>query len=187
MAGEFLTDDELLATTRPSPSPAKVSSEYLTDEELLGIHSEPPKSRSFGEVAGDAGSQLGKGVNTIAGAIPNLLDPSSPVSKFFNDNAQYWQNDQSQITKSLEAAADARITEAAKTGQWEAFKTAVTEYGAEPALVQKLILENIPSMIPGLAAAKGAQIAAKGSVIAGTVAGAGTNSVLNAGGARQED
>lgn len=145
-----------------------------------------PKSRSFGEVAGDVGSQLGKGVNTIAGAIPNLLDPSSPVSKFFNDNAQYWQNDQSQITKSLEAAADARIAEAAKTGQWEAFKTAVKEYGAEPALVQKLILENIPSMIPGLAAAKGAQIAAKGSVIAGTVAGAGTNSVLNAGGARQE-
>lgn len=164
-------------------SPAQNTNKALTYEEMFGTDA---PSRTAGQIVGDVGSQLAKGVNTIAGAIPNLLDPSSPTSKFFNDNAQYWQNDQSQITKSLEAAADARIKEAAKTGQWEAFKTAVSEYGAEPALVQKLILENIPSMIPGLAAAKGAQVAAKGSVIAGTAAGAGTNSVLNAGGARQE-
>jgi murein DD-endopeptidase MepM/ murein hydrolase activator NlpD len=193
-----LSYEEFMALDAPAkPKEAASSDGSISYEEFMALPNAPGSAggnnvekqranRTAGEIIGDVGSQLGKGVNTIAGAIPNLLDPSSPVSKFFNDNAQYWQNDQSQITKSLEAAADERIKEAAKTGQWEAFKTAVVEYGAEPALVQKLILENIPSMIPGLAAAKGAQIAAKGSVLAGTIAGAGTNSVLNAGGARQE-
>ena len=35
MAGEYLTDEELLATSKSSASRAKASNEYLTDEELL--------------------------------------------------------------------------------------------------------------------------------------------------------
>lgn len=159
------------------------------------------KSRSFTDVVGDGLKQAAKSVNTTLGAVSSVFAPESSVSKFFGDNAQYWDDAQSDYTKSVMQAAEAKINEAAKTGFWDEFSTAAKEYMTSPALFQKFVLENAASLIPGLGAAKGAQVAAKGAqlsrgataaeaaaagVRAGTVAGGATNSVLNAGGARQD-
>ncbi|MES2898690.1 MAG: LPD38 domain-containing protein [Pseudomonadota bacterium] len=150
------------------------------------------ESRGIMGTLSDAGAQLGKGVNTILGAVPNLVDPSSSASKFFNDNADYWDGQQTDVTKTKVAQADVRIREAAKKGLWEEVKTAAAEYATDPVLAQKFITETLPSMIPAIGAARAAQLAAvargataaKAASVATTAAG-GVNAVLNAGGGRQ--
>lgn len=189
----------------PRPKQDDETSGFLSLLDGASASVSQPSKRSGSDLASDAGSQLAKGVNTVAGAIPNLIAPGSAVAEFFNDNAQYWEGKQSGITKALSAAADSRIEEAAKGGMWDAFVAGVREYGSEPALVQKLILENVPSLIPGVAAAKGAQAASlaknaaaieqgilsaraaqKAGIAAGATAGGAANATLNAGGARQD-
>lgn len=187
----FLTTAELDAMEGQAPS------KLLTTADLDALENE---GRSFGQVASDAMAQGAKGVNTILGAVPNLIAPDSAAAQLFNENAAYWEAAQSDITRAKAAAADARIQEAAKNGFWGAFLTGVKEYGSDPVLVQKLIVENLPSMLPGIGAAKAAQVATTASKIAkgvgaaesataglkaGTMAAATTNAALNAGGARQ--
>jgi hypothetical protein len=160
-----------------------------------------PSGRTFGEVASDAGYQLAKGAVNIAGTPFQLFAPEGETAQQFNQVAKDLDSKQSETTQQLMRIAQARIDQAAKTGVWDEFTTAAKEYASEPALFQKFVMENVASMIPGLGAAKGAQMAGKGmalargatplaaaatGVAAGTVAGGATNSMLNAGGARQD-
>lgn len=149
--------------------------------------------RTWGEAAGDTGVQLSEGVNTILGAIPNLVSPEGDVAGFFNDNAQFWRDKQSKTLQGKIANADKAITKAGEDGVISQIVEASSQYFTDPALAARFITTNLPSMIPGIGAAKLAQAAAlakgasaaRAAQIATTAAGA-TNAALNAGGARGE-
>lgn len=149
--------------------------------------------RTWGEAAGDTGVQLAEGVNTILGAIPNLVSPEGDVAGFFNDNAQFWRDKQSKTLQGKIANADKAITKAGEDGVILQIVEASSQYFTDPALAARFITTNLPSMIPGIGAAKLAQAAAlakgasaaRAAQIATTAAGA-TNAALNAGGARGE-
>lgn len=153
----------------------------------------PERVRTWGEVASDTGVQLAEGVNNIIGAVPNLVAPEGEVAEFFNRNAEYWNQKQSEPLKAKIEAANAKISEAGKDGILSQITEAASQYFTDPALAARFITTNIPSMIPGVAAAKVAQAsaiargatAAKAAAAATTAAGA-TNAALNAGGARGE-
>lgn len=162
----------------------------------LKVH-EPPAprpERSMGQAVGDTAKQLAKGTNVIAGALPNLIAPDGELAKFFNDNAQTWDESQSEAYKQRRAGAQQRIQEAAKRGGTvDEILTAASEYMGDPALASGVIVETLPSMIPTIGAVKGIQLAAvaRGATAARAaqlgMAGAGaTNAALNAGGARQD-
>lgn len=74
---------------------------------------EPPRTdRTWGEAISDTGAQLAEGVNTIAGAIPNLVAPKSDAAGFFRDNAEFWKDKQSDPMKRKLAQAESKIAEA---------------------------------------------------------------------------
>lgn len=151
------------------------------------------KERTWGEALSDTGVQLAEGVNTIAGAVPNLVAPEGKTAQFFNENAQHWRDKQSDPLKAKIAAADEAITAAGEDGVMAQIAEAAGQYFSDPALAARFVVTNLPSMIPGIGAAKLAQAAAlargataaKAATAATTAAGA-TNAALNAGGARGE-
>lgn len=161
------------------------------------IPAERPKAkrpeRSWAQAAADTGVQLAEGVNTIAGAVPNLVAPESGAAKFFRDNAQFWREKQSEPLKARIADADRRIDAAGEDGVISQVAEAASTYFADPALAARFVVTNLPSMLPGLGAAKLAQAAAlargasavRAAQVATTAAGA-ANAALNAGGARGE-
>ena len=152
-----------------------------------------PENRTWGQAASDTAVQLGEGVNTILGAIPNLVAPEGETAAFFNRNAQYWRDQQSDPLKSRIASADQAIDAAGEDGVIAQITEAASQYFTDPALAARFVTTNLPSMIPGIGAAKLAQAAAlakgataiKAAGVATTAAGA-TNAALNAGGARGE-
>jgi len=79
-----------------------------------------------------------------------------------------------------------RLVEAEKKGQWQAFKTAFAESVTDPALLTSFIAEQIPTVIPGGLAARGAALGAK-ALGAGTKAaiGAGTAGAIGTGAVMQ--
>lgn len=149
--------------------------------------------RTWGEAGADTGVQLAEGVNTILGAIPNLIAPDGGAAKFFNQNAQFWRDKQSTAMQSKIANADQAITKAGEDGVMAQIAEAASQYFQDPALAARFVTTNLPSLIPGVGAAKVAQAAAlargasaaRAAQIATTAAGA-TNAALNAGGARGE-
>lgn len=159
----------------------------------MGEEASAPRERTWGEVATDTGAQLGEGVNNIIGAIPNLIAPEGKVAGFFNDNADYWRDQQSDPLKAKIAAADEKITAAGEDGVIAQIGEAASIYFKDPALAARFVTTNLPSLIPGVASAKVAQAAAlargataaRAAQVATTAAGA-TGAVLNAGGARGE-
>lgn len=150
-------------------------------------------ARTWGESAADTGVQLAEGVNTIFGAVPNLVAPEGGAAEFFNDNAEFWRDKQSDALKTRIAGADKEISRAGEDGVIAQIAEASSQYFSDPALAARFVTTNLPSMIPGVAAAKVAQAAAvaKGATAvraaqAATTAAGATNAVLNAGGARGE-
>ena len=149
--------------------------------------------RSWGQAAKDTAVQLAEGVNTVAGSVPNLVAPDSRAAEFFNRNAEYWREAQSEPLKQRIAAADREISRAGENGILSQAGEAIRQYADDPALAARFITTNAASMIPGLGAAKLGQAAAiaRGASAAraaqvGTTAAGGANALLNAGGARGE-
>lgn len=149
--------------------------------------------RTWGEAATDTAVQLAEGVNTIAGAVPNLVAPESRTAEFFRDNADYWRQQQSDPLKQRISTADKAIQAAGEDGIISQISEAASQYFKDPALAARFVTTNLPSLIPGIGAAKVAQGASlamgasamRAASVATTAAGA-TNAVLNAGGARGE-
>jgi hypothetical protein len=152
-----------------------------------------PKERTWGEALGDTGVQLAEGVNTILGAVPSLVAPESKAAAFFDDNAKAWRDKQSTDLKARSAKASAAIDKAGEDGVMAQISEAASQYFSDPGLAARFVVTNLPSMIPGIGAAKLAQAAAlargaaaaKAAAVATTAAG-GVNAVLNGGGARGE-
>jgi hypothetical protein len=161
--------------------------------EFIGTGSASTQSRSWGQAAADTAVQLGEGVNTILGAVPNLVAPEGETAEFFNRGAEYWRDKQSDPLKAKIATADQAITAAGDDGVMSQIAEAASQYFTDPALAARFVTTNLPSMIPGIGVAKVAQAAAlaKGASAAraaqvATTAGGLTNAALNAGGARGE-
>lgn len=169
-----------------------------SDAIAKAIHSNFPEfatkpKRTWAEAAADTGAQLGEGVNNIIGAIPSLVAPESKVAGFFKENADFWRDQQSDPLKQRIAGADKAITAAGADGMVAQISEAASQYFSDPALAARFVTTNLPSMIPGIAAAKVAQAAALArgataakAAAAATTAAGGANAVLNAGGARGE-
>lgn len=180
---KLLSDDEVFG--------APATGGLLSDEDVFGVEPPKKKGRTWAEAAADTGVQLAEGVNTIAGAVPDLIAPQSGASGFFRDNADYWRDKQSDALKSRIAAADAAIARAGEDGVVSQAREAASQYARDPGLAARFVVTNLPSIIPGIGAAKAAQVAAlvrgAGATRAASVATAaagGVNAILNAGGAR---
>lgn len=141
----------------------------------------------------NTGPWLAEGVNTMLGAVPELVSPDGGTAEFFRNNADFWREKQSDSLQGRQKAASERIAAAGQDGVLAQAGSAVGEYADDPALAARLAVTNIPSMIPGLGLGKAAQLAgaarglsvAQQAALATGVAG-GTNAALNAGGARGE-
>lgn len=161
--------------------------------EALGHKPKPRTERTWGEVAADTVLQLTEGANNLSSTIPTLLAPDSDTAQMFKKNGDYLRGQLSEPMKRKIAEGEQAIATADQDSILEQGKAAAKVYGSDPVLAGRLVLTNLPSMIPGVAAAKGAQglqLARGASVAAaaatGTTAAGATNAVMNAGGARGE-
>lgn len=68
----------------PSAAPAG-----LFDDLVPAAKPKARPERSWAQAAADTGVQLAEGVNTIAGAIPNLVAPESGAARFFREGAEF--------------------------------------------------------------------------------------------------
>lgn len=169
---------------------------YLGSSYSQPVEEEKPKertSRTWGEAFSDTGAQLAEGVNNLAGAVPNLAAPQSGVAEFFRGNSEHWRDKQSDVLKKKIADADEKISQADQDSIIDQAIAAGRAYSSDPALISRFVTTNLPSLIPGIGAAKVAQAArlaagasAAAAAAAGTTAAGTTNAVLNAGGARGE-
>lgn len=155
----------------------------------IGHTPQPRMERTWGEAAGDTVKQLGEGVNNILGAPVELVAPQSGIAGFFKDNAESWKDSQSIVMQRKMKAAEDKIAAADPDGMVEQFGATLKANLSDPALAARLVVTNLPSMVPGLGVGKAVQLANKGASVAkaaavGTAASGATNAVLNAGGAR---
>lgn len=184
--------------------------ESASDEPLVGPQTQrimdgmPAKERGVTGALKDTAVQLAEGANSVLGAIPSLVAPHSRAANFFEKNADYWREAQSDDIKSRTQAASAAIDAADEDGVIAQVVEAARQYSSDPALAARFVVTNLPSLIPGIGAAKVAQAAslAKSARAAGvatkalgigakakaaaaaTTAGGLVNAGLNAGGAR---
>ncbi|MEF9946791.1 MAG: LPD38 domain-containing protein [Comamonas sp.] len=159
----------------------------------IGHAPQPRMERTWGEAAADTAAQLGEGANNIVGAIPSLLAPDSGAARALKDGAEYWRDKQSMPMQRRMAKADKAIAEADPDSIIDQGLAAGKAYLSDPALAARLVATNLPSVVVGAGAAKGAQLVgmAAGATRAAAAAGATTasgvtNAALNAGGARGE-
>lgn len=126
-----------------------------------GGHGQKPQ-RTLAQAAKDTGAQLAEGVNTTLGAIPSVVAPQSRAAGFFRDNAQYWNDQQSDVLKNRIAESDKRIEEAGKDGLLSQIGTAASEYWNDPSQAARLVATNLPSMAATLGTGAAASLAARG-------------------------
>lgn len=180
---KLLSDEEVFGSGR-----------LLTDEEVFGggrvpKTTQPAKRNAAAEIVANTGQWLGEGVNNILGAGFDLAAPEGDVAAFFRDNAAWWRKQQTAELQARIAAADQRISAAGGDGVWPQVKATAGEYVDDPVLAARLAVTNLPSVIPGLAAGRAAQLLAAGTKAAtavGVGTAAATNAAMNAGSARGE-
>ncbi len=196
---------DLLAAGYQAPQQAQADDANLVGPETQRVmDGKPARDRGFGGAVKDTAVQLAEGANSIIGAIPSLVSPDSRVAKFFDKNADYWRDLQSDDIKARMQAASDSIDKVGEDGVIAQVVEAAHQYTKDPSLAARFVVTNLPSVIPGIGAAKVAQAAslaksaraagvasealslgakAKAAAAATTVSGL-VNAGLNAGGAR---
>lgn len=151
------------------------------------------RERTWGEAAQDVGAQLLEGGQNISGAVPDLVAPDSEWAQFHKKAADFWRSKQSEPLKARAQLAGQAIDRAGEDGVIAQVVEAASQYWDDPVLASRFVVTNLPSMVPGIAAAKLAQAGALArgataarAMTAGVVAAGGVNAGLNAGGARGE-
>lgn len=149
------------------------------------------QGRKLGEIVNDTGQQLKSGAYKLAGAVPKLLNPDGQTAQFFEDRARAADAAQSPSMQARITAYNDAVDAAGKDGALAQIAEVFSQVTEDPALAARLIVSNLPSMIPGLGAAKLAQVAtvARGLTAAkaarnAVLAGGAVNATLNAGSAR---
>jgi hypothetical protein len=147
--------------------PAGLSPEQATaliEQEISGIPETKPTERTFGEAATDIYAGLKSGVGSllqlpsqVAGVVggeyekPGEETGLSAVGKEMQTEAQALK---SPGLKAREAARAAKVAEAEKKGQIDAFMTAFSETVRDPGLLTNFLAEQAPQLIPSLGAAR---------------------------------
>jgi len=119
----------------------------------------------------------------------NLVAPESSAASALRGTSASLYDKQSDALKQRMAATNEAIDAAGEDGVIAQVIEASKQYWKNPALAARFVTTNLPSMIPGIAAAKVAHAAATTAKLANaagvaTTAAGATNAVLTAGGAR---
>jgi len=183
-----LPDGTLVEDIPDGVTPEQAKAKILAWRPELGS-----KERTWGEALTDVpasilsgGAKVLQAPGQIYGQITGdfsetgLYGAAKRAEKYLDENVK------SKGLKAREAARDKAVGEAEKKGQWQAFKTAFAESVTDPALLTSFIAEQIPTVIPGGLAARGAALGAK-ALGAGTKAaiGAGTAGAIGTGAVMQ--
>ncbi|UBQ44632.1 LPD38 domain-containing protein [Comamonas thiooxydans] len=181
------------AKGKDAAAPAEQKGDGVDLFAAIGHTPQPRMERTWGEAAADTGAQLAEGANNIVGAIPSLVAPDSGMARTLKDGAEYWRDKQSMPMQRRMQKAEKAIEAADQDSIIDQGVAAGKAYLSDPALAARLVATNLPSMVVGAGAAKGAQLVglASGATRAAAAAGATTasgvtNAALNAGGARGE-
>ena len=133
----------------PDPNTAWQWANYTNSESKKAS-----QERTWGEAAKDVGAGLISGVGSVV-QLPGQLYglATGDFSKtgtlgLGKDIEQYGEEMKSAGLKAREAARSAKVQEAEKEGQWEAFKTALGETIKDPALLSSFLSEQAPQLIP---------------------------------------
>lgn len=116
-------------------------------EQFMGMPNKP-RERTWGETLSDTGMQLAEGVNTIAGAIPNLVSPEGEAAEFFNRNAKFWRDKQSDPLKAKIQLADEAISKAGEDGVIAQIVESANQYFNDPALAARFIVTKPMKTMP---------------------------------------
>ena len=184
---------ERIQTPKPKRGPAQPMRPGAVQTMPSPTQTPDIRRRTGLEMQQDLLLNLGQGVLQIPGSISNLIAPGSGVSQWFNEAEETLRGYRSEPLKQREALADAAIREAGEEGVIAQVVEAAKRYSTDPSLAAQFVFTNLPSMIPGIGAAKLAKAAALArgatpliAATRATTAAGLTNAALNAGGARGE-
>lgn len=133
----------------------------------------PSKARTWGESVKDVGAGLVSGVGSLA-ALPGQLyglatgDMDNVSTRAGRELKESAESMKSAGLKAREAERRRKIDEAETKGQVAAGVTAIKETITDPGLLLNFVAEQLPNLLPGLAAAKGVSLATKGAASLGT-------------------
>jgi len=155
MAKNFWEDDAV----------AKGDNAWWANDPVAGKKKETPiPERSWSEVPSDIGASLVSGLGGLAqfpgqlyglatGAIKDKDFAKTGLYGVGQEMQDYAKTLKSESLKAKEAAVEQKVQEAAKEGEWPAFKTSFMETVKDPALLSSFLLEQAPQSIPSLVAA----------------------------------
>ena len=162
---EFRGQHYDLSETDPAAAKAKILAYIGTQPQTPQAPKVPSKERTWGEAVTDPLVSAAGGIGSLI-KLPGQLyglatgDFSPTGALGFGQSVEdYWKAKKSEGLLAREAERKAKIQEAEKQGQLAAAKTAFGETITDPALLTSFLGENIPQLIPGLAAARGVKAA----------------------------
>ena len=131
-----------------------------------------PTERTFGEAAKDIGAGVVSGVGSLV-QLPGQLyglatgDFSKTGTLGMGEAIEKYGNEMKSVgLQEREERRSQAIKEAEKTGQWQAFKTAVGQTVSDPALFFSFLAEQAPQLIPALITGGGTAALTSGNVLA---------------------
>jgi hypothetical protein len=165
----FLVNNQWVKPTQSAKNPQTGESAFLVGGQWQVVPSQAPKvpskERTWGEAVTDPLVSAAGGIGSLI-KLPGQLyglatgDFSPTGALGFGQSVEdYWKAKKSEGLLAREAERKAKIQEAEKQGQIQAGKTAFLETVKDPALLTSFLGENIPQLIPGLAAARGVKAA----------------------------
>lgn len=122
---------------------------------------EAPKERSWGEAVSDIGASGKAGIGSLLqfpGQMYGLATGDFAPTGLYGygkELEERGQKEKSAALRGKEEASQARVKEAEKEGQLNAFLTSIGETVKDPALLSSFIAEQLPSQLPALVAGVG--------------------------------
>jgi hypothetical protein len=148
----------------------------------------PSKERTFGEAAKDVGAGLVSGVGSIVqipGQLYGLATGNFEKTGSLGlgeEISKYGEEMKSAGLKAREAERAAKVQEAEKTGQFEAFKQGLSETITDPALLTSFLAEQAPQILPMLLTGGATAALTAGRVTASALAKGATKEAAAAAG-----
>ena len=146
--------------------------EDITKAELLARYTRnqvaAPADRTAGQAVTDVGAGLATGLGKVAqfpgqlyGLATGDMEPGY-LTKKGKELEQYGTSLESPQLKAAKVERDTAAQEAAKTGEWEAFKATFSRTVSNPALITNFLAETAPQLIPSFGAARAVSFAMAG-------------------------
>jgi hypothetical protein len=140
----------------------------ITQTDLLAQYNKSiaPPDRTAGQAVTDVGAGLATGLGKVAqfpgqlyGLATGDMEPGY-LTKKGKELEQYGTSLESPQLKAAKVERDTAVQEAAKTGEWEAFKTTFSRTVSNPALITNFLAETAPQLIPSFGAARAVSLGA---------------------------